>query len=322
MMYESGGEERFSSLIQAMKQELGPAVKSGFLYWASEPMDNPDYERYCLDFHSITGVFPPTTTAVPHKDPDRTRRFLNLAEQHHAWLTRFSLASTSLMNHVHSLFTPEELAITECLPLNAEASFAYGVGGRYRDYLKKHPEVLQKQQKKLENAPFYEDIKEHLNEETHAHGTIACVTGFLVNLVDQSVSLIAPTHATDEHPLGYITFAKETFRSNSEIHSTIKTVIDRGRVLELQDNDICALHSYIKTIQKNTDIVFQGRLGTKINAKGLGTKENLNQLIKLLSQGNHKKEDLLSIFSDQKDWINSTLQRLWLMGVLKDPVRC
>ncbi len=319
MLYDSGGEARFSTLIRAMQKELGPAVKSGFLYWGSEPMDNPDYERYCLDFHSITGVFPPTTTALPHKDPERTRRFLKLADKHNAWLSRFSVASTSLMNRIHSLFTAEELATTECLSLNAESSFSFGVGGRYRDYLKKHPEILQEQKQKLKNAPFYEEIKEHLNEETHAHGSIACVTGFLVNLVDQSIALIAPTHADDEHPLGYITFSKETFSSNSEIVSTIRTVIERGRILALRNKDICAFPSYIKWDQDKSDIIFQGRLGTKIRAKSLGKKPNLNKLCILLSHGNHSKQQIVSSFPKEKEWIESALHRLWLMGVLKEP---
>ena len=319
MLYESGGEARFSTLIHAMKEELGSAVKSGFLYWGSEPMDNPDYERYCLDFLAITGVFPPTTTAIPHKNPDRTRRFLKLAEQHNAWLTRFSVTSTSLMNRLHSLFTPEELATTECLYMNAESSLAFGVGGRYRDYLKKHPEILQEQKQRLKNAPFYEEIKEHLNDETHAHGSIACVTGFLVNLVDQSIALIAPTHADDEYPLGYITFSKENFSSNSEIASTIRTVVERGRILTLQNKDVCAFHSYIKWSQNKSDIIFQGRLGTKIRAKDLGKKLMLNSLCILLSHGNHSKQKIISSFPKEKEWIESVLHRLWLMGVLKEP---
>ena len=322
MLYESGGDARFAALIHAMRDQLGPAVKSGFLYWGTEPMDNPDYERYCLDFFSITGIFPPTTTAIPHKDPDRTRRFLKLAEKHNAWITRFSVASVSIMNLVHSLFTPEELAIAECLPLNVDSSMAYGVAGRYRDYLKKHPEMLQAQQKKLETAPFYKELKDHLNEETHAHGSIACVTGFLVNIVDQSIALIAPTHADEEHPLGYITFAKETFSSNREIFNAINKVLTNGRILHLRDNDMCAFPTYIIAIQEGSDIVFQGRLGTRVRASGLGDAGDLNKLVSLLDQGNYSTQELISSFTGKEDWSKSTINRLWLMGVLKEPKAC
>ena len=322
LLYASGGRELFLELMNAMKRELGPAVNSGFLYWGSEPMDNPDYERYCLDFYSITGVFPPTTTAVPHKDPERTRRFLSLAEKHNAWLNRFSLASTSLMNHVHSLFTPEELSVTECLPLNADGSFSYGVGGRYREYLKNHPEILTDQQRRFKAAPFYDEIKEYLNEDTHAHGTIACVTGFLVNLVDRTISLIAPTHADDDYPLGYITFSKETFETSADIHQTIHRVVDKGRILHLEDNHICSYPDYLSTTQDNTDIVFKGRLGTEIRARDVGTCKNLDQLNNLLRRPDLTRKSITSYFPGEQAWVDSVLQRFWLMGVLKDPLSC
>jgi hypothetical protein len=197
LRYHEGGRETFDVLIRSMQQTLGPAVQSGFLYWATEPMDNPDYELYCKAFYDIVGVFPPTTTAVPHKYPERIRRLLDMVGEYRSWLTRFSLLSVSLMHRVHDMFSPEELAAVECLPLHRDGAFTYGVAGRYREYLREHPEVLAEQQRRLHDAPFFDQIRDYLTDDTHAHGSIACVTGFLVNIVEQTIELIAPTHSSD-----------------------------------------------------------------------------------------------------------------------------
>jgi len=34
------------------------AAGRGFCYWGTDPMDNPDYEKFCLDFHEVLGIFP------------------------------------------------------------------------------------------------------------------------------------------------------------------------------------------------------------------------------------------------------------------------
>lgn len=322
LIYAAEGKERFATLVNAMQNELGPAVQSGFLYWATEPLDNPDYEQYCLDFHTITGVFPPTTTAIPHKHPDRIRKFLQLSAEHRSWLTRFSVLSVSLMNKVHSMFTPEELAIAECLPLNRDASFAYGIAGRYREYLKEHPEVLAAQQRRLQDAPFYNEIREHLNEDTHAHGSIACVTGFLVNLVDCTISLIAPTHATDEYPLGYITFATETFSDNDGIEGALHRVVCRGRITKLDESAVCAFAPYVKVLQEDQDLVFEGRLGTRVRVTLLGTPFDVAVLADLLQDGKSTRRQIIERFENNADGISAALDRLWLMGVLREPIAC
>jgi len=322
LLHAAGGKERFATLVRAMQNELGPAVQSGFLYWATEPLDNPDYEQYCVDFHTITGVFPPTTTAIPHKHPDRIRRLLRLAFEHKSWVTRFSVLSVSLMNKVHSMFTPEELAIAECLPLNRDASFAYGVAGRYREYLKDHPEVLAEQQRRLQDAPFYNEIREHLNEDTHAQGSIACVTGFLVNLVDCTISLIAPTHATDEFPLGYITFATETFSENDGIEGALNRVVSRGRINKLDESAVCAFAPYLKVLQEDQDLVFEGRLGTRVRATSLGAPLDIAVLMDLLQDGKSTRQQIIERFVNQADSISAAIDRLWLMGVLKEPIAC
>jgi hypothetical protein len=49
-----------------------------FLYWATDPFDNPDWESFCLDFCDVFGRFPLTTTAQAMRDPARTHAFMGV----------------------------------------------------------------------------------------------------------------------------------------------------------------------------------------------------------------------------------------------------
>src|SRR6185295_5508555 len=48
-------------------------------------------------------------------------------------------------------------------------------------------------------------------QEPDPQPTIACVTGFLVNMVKRTIALITPARATPARPLGYDVFAERTF---------------------------------------------------------------------------------------------------------------
>lgn len=323
LLYHDGGRELFSALVRACINELGDAVKSGFLYWATEPMDNPDYEQYCLDFHALTSIFPPTTTSVAHRHPERIRRLLTLAAEHHSWLTRFSVLTTSIMDRIHAMYTAEELALAECLPLNREASFAYGVAGRYRDYLKAHPDAAEEQRKRLERAPWYNAVKDYINDDVHAHASIACVTGFLINTVDRSIELISPTAANDVYPLGYIVFARESFTSHASIPDALQRVVARGRKAALTETDRCALAPYLKVSGSDMVVSIEGRLGGKAHVDTAACGIDAQTVIASLQMDSYSLADVIrSLVAKGADESAARvlLTRFWNLGTLCEPV--
>ncbi|MDR2987328.1 MAG: hypothetical protein LBV34_21075, partial [Nocardiopsaceae bacterium] len=56
--------------------------------------------------------------------------------------------------------------------------------------------------------------------------TIACVSGFLFNMLDRSVKLITPCDASDRWPLGYWVLAEGTFDSADELRDLLTSMID------------------------------------------------------------------------------------------------
>jgi radical SAM family RiPP maturation amino acid epimerase len=195
--------------LAAVAEVFGPSIKNGFLYWATDPLDNPDYEHFLADFHEVLGVCPQTTTAQAQKDVERTRRVLRHAQSMGSVIDRFSIIALNSLNRVHDGFTPEELLRVECVPQNKESAEAGRTlksnAGRARKFARKRGDEL---------------VPEG------SSSTIACVSGFLFNMVDKSVKLITPCDASDRWPLGYWVLAEGTFGSADELRDLLTSMID------------------------------------------------------------------------------------------------
>ena len=216
--------------LTVLNEVIGPAARHGFCYWASDPLDNPDYEKFLVDFHRVLGRFPQTTTAQPMKDPQRTRDLIKLAEQKGGFIDRFSLISLKLLREVHEEFTPEELTYVELITQNKEAyKGGKHVSGRARDYYRK------KAEKKGEEYP-----------DDAVSGTIACVSGFLFNMVDRSVKLISPCNASDRWPLGYYVFQEGNFHDGESLHALLMDMISSHMTTTVRHTDQIAFRRDLK----------------------------------------------------------------------------
>lgn len=171
----------------------------------------------------------------------------------------------------------------------------------------------------MHDAPFFDQIRDYLNNDTHAHGSIACVTGFLINIVEQTVQLIAPTHATDEFPVGYITFATARWHTPNDIAEAVADVVRRGRSMDLLAHHRCALAPYVIPEVDGSDVVFVGRLGTRIRVASLGSNHDVSNLVLLLRDGSFTRSSVEEHFADKTEWVTAAIDRLWLLGVLVEP---
>lgn len=196
-------ESIWKSMLTAFRNVAGQdAAQHGFCYWATDPLDHPQYEWFLEEFHRILGYWPQTTTAQVMKHPERMRKLLEHVKDRNAFVQRFSMIRSGDLDAIHKFFTAEELMLVELIPQYDDRLSPKATAGRVRQLVLEH----QRNQK---------PIPIHYNLEST--GSIACVSGFLVNLVQRSLKLITPCLATDRWPLGYRVLGELNFDEPEQI---------------------------------------------------------------------------------------------------------
>jgi hypothetical protein len=163
-------------------------------------LDNPDYLRFLGDFHDFTGVYPQTTTAAPLKDLDWTRALLQVYDTHRSHSCRFSVRDVRTLHRLHTLFTPRELLTTELVIQTRGSTVCKTRSGR------------------IWSSPVRRDGM--------VSGTIACVSGFLVNMVTQTLQLVSPCPASERWPLGYRIHASAVFSNARDFKDHLRKMVE------------------------------------------------------------------------------------------------
>lgn len=273
--YSQENAKRWREVLELLQELHGDAAKASFCYWASDPLDNPDYEKFCSDFNQILGAFPQTTTALALKDPARTRALLKLSQESGCLINRFSIISLKMLDQVYQEFSPEELTFVKLALQNPEANHIKANAGRAREYNKK---------KALKNQESLDDS---------LPGTNSCVSGFLFNMVESSVKLIAPCNANDRWTLGYRIYEEGTFTSIDDLRILLEGMIDRHMPLTVRPNDkisFCRDLNY-----ENLPDGFQ--VSTRFKTYKFRNAPYLQQLGEVIHKGNSTAEEIYSLFN-------------------------
>jgi len=205
LAYTPAHKSWWRECLEVLQEVLGPAAAAGYCYWGNDPLDNPDYENFMVDFHEVLGVFPQTTTAQPDRHVARVKALLREAEQRGGLLERFSVLTLAQWKRIHEAFTPSEMAFVECVPQNKEALDAYKVvAGR----------ALEREQKQVAAGRAQPTPADSTS-------TIACVSGFYLNMVDRSAQLITPCNASQRWPLGYRVVNQGRFEDARSLRSLL-----------------------------------------------------------------------------------------------------
>jgi len=238
--YNEKNRQTWRSSLKIIGEVMGTCAKQGFLYWATDPLDNPDYEKFLVDFHEILGRCPQTTTAMGSKDIERTRKLLRLSHSMNSTIDRFSIITLRMLHQLHAGFKPEELIRVECIPQNREAADKYrkANAGRARTFQARRG-------------------KEMMPEE--ASSTIACVSGFLFNMMEQSVRLITPCNASERWPLGYWVVDEGNFNSPEELRTLLEAMVERNMAPGLKAEQMVCLRPDLTVEASGTDIFFRSR---------------------------------------------------------------
>lgn len=209
--YSEEHAEVWRGVVGVASEMFGSAARTGFCYWATDPIDNPDYDRFLFDYHQITGALPQTTTAAPLKDQALTRRVLELFKRYGGVTNRFSVLSTNHLNQIHAAFSPVDLMGVELILQGKEAPSAKAFTGRARA-----------RQEKLQAANKDDAIALPEGYPT----TIACVSGFLVNMRQGRLQLVTPVPGSERWPLGYRIVDERFFSTPDEFREGLQCIID------------------------------------------------------------------------------------------------
>ena len=190
---------------------LGDAAGTGTCYYATEPLDNPDYEKWCEEYSAVFGTYPQTTTAVALKDVERTRQLIRHSRSHGASINRFSVLNGKMLDDIHATFSPMELLYTELLTQNMESVLMYSRSGRARE-----------RDEMFDKKAAVSGMQEQKNPST-----ICCVTGFRLNMVRKTIDLLTPCGADDRHPLGEYLLASEKFNDVKDVEQIVSDWTNR-----------------------------------------------------------------------------------------------
>ena len=131
------------------------------------------------------GRYPRLPLAAAGRNIENTRRIIAHVLGQNKHIHRFSILSLDILKKIFAAFTPEELIYVELLPQFPEAPAChFAKTGRAREY-------------------SYQD---KVTEEEA--GTISCISGFVVNMAEQSLRLVTPCLSTAKEPTGERILAK------------------------------------------------------------------------------------------------------------------
>ncbi|MCH2171875.1 radical SAM family RiPP maturation amino acid epimerase [Myxococcota bacterium] len=221
--YTPENRKLWLEVLQALRRIIGEGAKGGFCYWATDPIDNPDYEELLTDFARICGRFPQTTTAQPLKDVERTRALLKLSSGLGCDINRFSITTLKTFKEVHKTFTAEELLHTELVLQNREAVNIQSNSGRARG-----SKILSRRAESAAN------VKEGWDE---VPGTVSCVSGFLINMVNRSIRLVTPCPSDEIWPEGHWILDEANFTDGDDFAQRIEGMIDQHMRPSLRASD-------------------------------------------------------------------------------------
>ncbi|MBT7615642.1 MAG: radical SAM family RiPP maturation amino acid epimerase, partial [Rhodospirillaceae bacterium] len=253
----------WQGVLEVMHARFGEASQTGFCYWATDPMDSPDYDRFITDHWNIVGWLPQTTTAAPLKDEALTRRVMALFDQALCVINRFSVISLRQLDTIHAAFTPRELLAVELVMQNKGALTHKAVAGRVRS----RREQLQELGREASDGSQLDT------------GTIACVSGFLINMVERKVQLVSPCAASGRWPLGYRIYDQGRFETPEDFADQIERMIDAHMPEGLQGEAVIRIRDDLQIGNVEDGALHLGNDFVKHTVSGFPFIERLVNLI-------------------------------------------
>ncbi len=291
--YTPENAKLFNEIICIAKEIIGDAAGMGTLYFASEPLDNPDYEKFKEDYTKIFGTIPQITTARSTMNIERLHPLLKEINETQKNIYRFSMLSEEMTQQVFKAFSPEELILTELLPQYDEApSSGLIKSGRGA------------------GEDEYED-------------TISCVSGFIVNLARGEIKLTTPIWSSKEHPTGEAILETGNFSDAEQFRDLIQKMIKDHMSNIISPDDEIKLEEGLSIEADGKNVVITAKKGIILKMETKGEPDMFLKLFDSLSKGFRTKRDIASELCNMEkgriipsELLHFILNRWWGMGLI------
>lgn len=295
--YTEENAQLFKNVCTNALNIIGKAAGRGTLYFASEPMDNPDYEKFMHIYREIFGVTPQITTAKAVNNIERLRPLLAEINESQDVIYRFSALSEAVVNKLFEEFTPEELILTEVLPQYDDApSSKFANAGR----------------EAVEMGEYGD--------------TISCVSGFVVNMCTHKMRLTTPTWSDSEHPTGEIILDTRVFTDADDFADKLNDMIKKNMINIIGPNDRIRLREGIELSVKDDNAIVSIERGMEYRLKITDNGEDVQlykTLFNTLKKGYNSKREVVAALTAGNDQIIQTdllyylINRWWEYGLIE-----
>jgi hypothetical protein len=304
-------------IVRALKTRLGPATRTGFLDGATDPFDHPAYEAFCRIVLDEAGFFPPTSTALALRDPERSRRFFAEAKAAGCWSVRLTIRDQHELDAVHANFSSDELAHVQLNSFTSGSSFVYSLAGRFRERFLSDPDFAARERRKLAFAPWYTGSKDYQDDNVYPVDANTGVAGFSLNLVDRTVSLVTPRPSSDAFPLGFETLDRLTFNDCDEFGGALDALVQRWMPTRLRETDTVALWHGLRCEPIADGVRLHGRFRQFTDITDADHESTVRAVVDRLRRGTTVAELIQSLDVDPC-WGTKMLHRFFDAGVLQE----
>ena len=306
------------SIVRTLQERLGPAMRTGFLDGATDPFDHPEYETFCSIVREEAGYFPSTATALVLRDPERSRRFFADAKKAGSWSIRLTVRSLDELNTLHSTFTSDELAHVQLNVMIPESPFVYSLTGRYRERYLADASFAERERRKLRLAPWYTVDPSYRDAEEYPFDGNTGLIGFGLNMVERTVSLVAPRQATDHLPLGFETLETRTFFDASDLASSLDQLVERWMPTSLRESDNLAFWTGLRLEHIDGGVRFHGRFRQWTDVVGTEEEPLIHRVSDDIEQTSPSLRDLMYRHGSSAPAVRDIADRMYSAGLLDE----
>jgi radical SAM family RiPP maturation amino acid epimerase len=286
---------------------FGDGCQSAICYHGTDPFDNPDFFRFQDDVIEIFGVLPQVTTAQALKNPDWTRRLLELQKQHPSH-HRFSVLTLGMLRKIHQAFTAEEIADVSLVLQHKEALGLKVASGRANA----RPDRMEAEEQYRATSP-------HAGPKLDMQTSCECTAGFLVNMATGRIQMISPADPSPATPLGYATHAEGTFRTADEFRAFLDRTVAAHMRERLEPGDVVRLRAEV-TFEPLADGF---AVTSRYRRQALRGAPHFARLGDLVREGTHTTSAIVGALLDMGVMpfeATGWLDRVFQAGMLAEPV--